>query len=301
VTTHWWACCGAGSWPAEISQFPTWRSRSWEAHHRVAISNASVLVAPAKAFILMPKGRCVMSEPHWLSSLLESCRVLKPEKVQRETAYSFLASVPEMNRVQNDHNNDNDHCNGNGNCGRPAAVPDIILPAKAVLIGRRIFVRHRVPSYLARPPAVCGGLLLQPSFYHGTSVKFGILPRSIKGLCSRLDASGMNGGRPQIRLDPCTNSVADAWMLHDIILRPNPKLYNVRRDGCSGFRTTPLALGSAAKPLIREANIVPSLATNKLRGIRLRLDHIARRVEQAHVRSAPRRKHSATGTLQILR
>jgi hypothetical protein len=155
-----------------------------------------------------------------------------------------------MSRVQNNHNDDNDHCDGN--CGRPAAVPEIILPAKAVLIGRSIFVRHRVPSYLARPPAVRGGLLLQPPVYHGTRVKFSIFPRSIKGLCSRLNASGMNGDRPQIRLDPCTNSVTDASMLHNIILRPNRKVHNGRSDGCSGFRTTPPALGSAAKPLIRE-------------------------------------------------
>jgi len=141
--------------------------------------------------------------------------------------------VPETSCVQNNHNDDNNHCNGN--CGRPAAVPEVILPAKAVLVGRSIFVRHRVPSYLARPPAVCGGLLLQPPVYHGTSVKFSIFPRSIKGLCRRLDASGINGDRPQIRLDPCTNSVADASVLHNIILRPNPKLYNVRRDGCGGF------------------------------------------------------------------
>jgi hypothetical protein len=88
---------------------------------------------------------------------------------------------------------------------------------------------------LARPPAACGRLLLQPSVYHGTSVKFSISARSIKPLCSRFDASRMNGDGPQIRLDPRTNSVADASVLHRIILRPNLKLYNARKGGRRGF------------------------------------------------------------------
>jgi hypothetical protein len=53
-----------------------------------------------------------------------------------------------MGRVQNNRNDDNDRGNGNG--GRPAAVPAIILPAEAALIGRSIFVRHRESGSAAR-------------------------------------------------------------------------------------------------------------------------------------------------------
>ena len=112
-------------------------------------------------------------------------------------------------------------------------MPGIILAAKAILTGRSIFVRHRVPSCLARQPTVCGGLLLQPSVYHGTRVRFSISPRSINSVCSRLNAARMNGNGPQVRLDPCPNSVADASVLHHTILRPNLKLYNARIEGRS--------------------------------------------------------------------
>jgi hypothetical protein len=70
---------------------------------------------------------------------------------------------------------------------------------------------------------VCGGLLLQPSIYHGTSMRFCSFACSANFFRGRFNAARMNGDRPQVRRDSDTNSVAHAPVFHRTETAPKPK------------------------------------------------------------------------------
>jgi hypothetical protein len=68
----------------------------------------------------------------------------------------------------------------------------------------------------------------QPPIDHGMGFKFSIFARSVNPVRTRFDAARMNGDRPQVPLDPRTNSVAHAWVFHRVIVRPNSTPYNLK-------------------------------------------------------------------------
>jgi hypothetical protein len=68
----------------------------------------------------------------------------------------------------------------------------------------------------------------QPPIDHGISFKFCIFARSVNPVRTRFDAARMNGDRPQVPLDPRTNSVAHASVFHRAIVRRNSRPYNLK-------------------------------------------------------------------------